>query len=68
MKVAEMTIPPLFICPISLDLFTDPVTVSTGHTYDRGSIEKWLATGNLTCPVTMQKLQDPSMVPNCTLR
>lgn len=63
-----MIIPPLFICPISLDLFTDPVTLSTGQTYERGSIEKWLATGNLTCPVTMQKLQDPSMVPNCTLR
>lgn len=63
-----MVIPHLFRCPISLDLFTDPVTLSTGQTYDRSSIEKWLATGNLTCPVTMQKLHDPSMVPNHTLR
>ncbi|KAK1361553.1 RING-type E3 ubiquitin transferase [Heracleum sosnowskyi] len=64
----EMVIPHLFRCPISLDLFTDPVILSTGHTYDRSSIEKWLAAGNLTCPVTMQKLHDPSMVPNHTLR
>ncbi|KAJ7957028.1 RING-type E3 ubiquitin transferase [Quillaja saponaria] len=38
------------------------------QTYDRSSIEKWLAAGNLTCPVTMQKLHDPSIVPNHTLR
>ncbi|KDP34438.1 hypothetical protein JCGZ_12798 [Jatropha curcas] len=63
-----MTIPHLFICPISLDLFKDPVTLCTGQTYDRSSIEKWLSTGNLTCPVTMQKLHDISMVPNHTLR
>ncbi|KAJ4965749.1 hypothetical protein NE237_017598 [Protea cynaroides] len=64
----EMIIPHLFRCPITLDLFTDPVTLCTGQTYDRSSIEKWLAAGNLTCPVTMQKLHDPSMVPNHTLR
>ncbi|KAJ9704106.1 hypothetical protein PVL29_005408 [Vitis rotundifolia] len=68
MNEAEMVIPHLFRCPISLDLFTDPVTLSTGQTYDRSSIEKWLDAGNLTCPVTMQKLHDPSMVPNHTLR
>ena len=63
-----MTIPHLFRCPISLDLFEDPVTLCTGQTYERSSIEKWLAAGNLTCPVTMQKLHDPSIVPNHTLR
>ncbi|KAM6590530.1 hypothetical protein CsatA_013135 [Cannabis sativa] len=68
MNEAEMTVPYLFRCPITLDLFKDPVTLSTGQTYDRSSIEKWLAAGNLTCPVTMQKLHDPTMVPNHTLR
>lgn len=63
-----MSIPSLFRCPISLDLFADPVTLSTGQTYDRPSIEKWLADGNLTCPVTMQRLCDTSLVPNLTLR
>lgn len=64
-----MSIPELFICPISLELFKDPVTLCTGQTYDRSSIQKWLAEGNLTCPVTMQKLDDPiTMVPNHTLR
>ncbi|KAJ8765276.1 hypothetical protein K2173_011973 [Erythroxylum novogranatense] len=68
MQGPEMPIPHLFRCPISLDLFKDPVTLCTGQTYDRSSIEKWLGAGNLTCPVTMQKLHDVSMVPNHTLR
>lgn len=68
MNEAEMTIPYLFRCPISLDLFKDPVTLCTGQTYDRSSIEKWMSTGNLTCPVTMQKLHDPTIVPNHTLK
>ncbi|KAL7090486.1 hypothetical protein ACP275_12G043800 [Erythranthe tilingii] len=63
-----MVIPHLFRCPISLDLFKDPVTLSTGQTYDRIFIEKWLSEGNSTCPVTMQKLDDSSIVPNHTLR
>ncbi|XP_068470575.1 U-box domain-containing protein 26-like [Phaseolus vulgaris] len=68
MNESQNTIPPLFRCPISLDLLEDPVTLCTGQTYDRSNIEKWLAAGNLTCPVTMQKLHDPSIVPNHTLR
>ncbi|XP_057543842.1 U-box domain-containing protein 25-like [Amaranthus tricolor] len=68
MREIEMSIPNFFTCPISLELFNDPVTLCTGQTYDRCSIERWLAAGNLTCPVTMQKLHDVSMVPNHTLR
>ncbi|XP_058781349.1 U-box domain-containing protein 26-like isoform X1 [Vicia villosa] len=64
----ELTIPHLFRCPISLDLLEDPVTLTTGQTYDRSSIEKWISAGNFTCPVTMQKLHDLSFVPNHTLR
>lgn len=63
-----MVIPHFFMCPISLELFRDPVTLSTGQTYERSSIETWLAAGNLICPVTMQKLHDLSLVPNHTLR
>lgn len=62
-----MIIPPLFRCPISLDLFQDPVTLCTGQTYDRPCIQKWLSAGNSSCPITMQKLDDTTMVPNHTL-
>ena len=61
-------IPYHFRCPISLELMCDPVTVSTGQTYDRASIESWVATGNTTCPVTRTTLTDFTLIPNHTLR
>ncbi|KAK6231942.1 U-box domain - like 10 [Theobroma cacao] len=65
----EIDVPPFFICPISLEIMKDPVTVSTGITYDRESIEKWLFSGkNTTCPVTKQVITDCDLTPNHTLR
>ncbi|KAK6143543.1 hypothetical protein DH2020_023891 [Rehmannia glutinosa] len=61
-------IPYYFRCPISLELMRDPVTVCTGQTYDRSSIESWVATGNTTCPVTRAPLTDFTLIPNHTLR
>ncbi|KAE8702387.1 hypothetical protein F3Y22_tig00110483pilonHSYRG00405 [Hibiscus syriacus] len=47
----------------------DPVTVPTGITYDRESIEKWLFSGkNTACPATKQTISDCELVPNHTLR
>lgn len=57
-----------FRCPISLELMTDPVTVSTGQTYDRASIQKWLSSGNLLCPKTGKTLTTTELIPNSTLR
>ncbi|KAF5734048.1 hypothetical protein HS088_TW16G00490 [Tripterygium wilfordii] len=65
---AELVIPSHFRCPISLDLMKDPVTLSSGITYDRESIEKWLESGNFTCPVTNQVLRSFDQIPNHTLR
>ncbi|GMI98448.1 hypothetical protein HRI_003514100 [Hibiscus trionum] len=53
----ELTVPREFRCPISLDLMKDPVTLSTGITYDRQSIDKWIEAGNFTCPLTNQVLR-----------
>ncbi|CAL9218310.1 unnamed protein product [Arabidopsis halleri] len=61
-------IPYHFRCPISLDLMSDPVTISTGQTYDRTSIDSWIAMGNTTCPVTRVALSDFTLIPNHTLR
>ncbi|VAI48156.1 unnamed protein product [Triticum turgidum subsp. durum] len=60
--------PHLFLCPISMELMEEPVTVSTGVTYDRRSIERWLFTyGRATCPATMQPLANLDLTPNHTL-
>ncbi|RZR96789.1 hypothetical protein BHM03_00025859 [Ensete ventricosum] len=68
LDLAGVTIPHHFRCPISLELMRDPVTVCTGQTYDRESIESWVATGNTTCPVTRARLADFTLIPNHTLR
>ncbi|CAN0908311.1 U-box domain-containing protein 20 [Linum grandiflorum] len=47
---------------------TDPVTLSSGISYDRDSIETWLKGGNFTCPVTNQTLLSFDLVPNHSLR
>ncbi|KAK4764472.1 hypothetical protein SAY87_013910 [Trapa incisa] len=61
-------IPEDFRCPISLELMRDPVIVSTGQTYDRSSIEKWLEAGHRTCPKTQQTLNNTVLTPNFVLR
>uniref|UniRef100_A0A0E0KUI1 U-box domain-containing protein n=1 Tax=Oryza punctata TaxID=4537 RepID=A0A0E0KUI1_ORYPU len=61
--------PPLFLCPISMELMEDPVTVATGVTYDRRSIERWFFKyGKTTCPATMQRLASFDLTPNHTLK
>lgn len=65
----ELTIPSHFKCPISLHLMKDPVSLSTGITYDRDSIEKWIdCSVKPTCPVTNQALTNSEMIPNHALR
>ncbi|KAG6605313.1 U-box domain-containing protein 27, partial [Cucurbita argyrosperma subsp. sororia] len=63
-----ITVPTHFRCPISLDLMKSPVSLATGVTYDRSSIQRWLDSGNNTCPATMQLLLSKDFVPNCNLK
>ncbi|KAJ0238351.1 U-box domain-containing protein 29 [Hirschfeldia incana] len=63
-----ITVPSFFKCPISLDVMRSPVSLCTGVTYDRPSIQRWLDGGNNTCPATMQILRTKDLVPNLTLQ
>ncbi|KAK6126000.1 hypothetical protein DH2020_040308 [Rehmannia glutinosa] len=65
---AEVNFPVDFRCPISLDLMTDPVVVSTGQTYDRSSISLWIESGHSTCPKTGQALTHTHLIPNLSLK
>ncbi|XP_023640221.1 U-box domain-containing protein 12 isoform X1 [Capsella rubella] len=65
----NLPIPPEDLrCPISLELMTDPVIVSSGQTYERECISKWLEGGHLTCPKTQEKLTSDTVTPNYALR
>ncbi|GMI99474.1 plant U-box 19 [Hibiscus trionum] len=68
MEILSCLNPEDFRCPISLELMIDPVTVSTGQTYDRSSIHKWLKAGHTICPKTGEKLTSTELVPNTNLR
>ncbi|KAK4369800.1 hypothetical protein RND71_009275 [Anisodus tanguticus] len=46
----------------------DPVTLCTGISYDRENIEKWIDSGNSTCPVTNQPLRNFDLIPNHAIR
>ncbi|KAH0467073.1 hypothetical protein IEQ34_004311 [Dendrobium chrysotoxum] len=67
-KRDSLVIPEDFRCPISLELMKDPVIVSTGQTYERSFIQRWIDCGNRTCPKTQQKLQNLTLTPNYVLR
>uniref|UniRef100_A0ACD5ZBN2 Uncharacterized protein n=1 Tax=Avena sativa TaxID=4498 RepID=A0ACD5ZBN2_AVESA len=64
----EVKVPSLFRCPISLDVMRSPVSLCTGVSYDRASIQRWIDSGNNTCPATMLPLPSTDLVPNLTLR
>ncbi|XP_020174763.1 U-box domain-containing protein 11 [Aegilops tauschii subsp. strangulata] len=67
-KPDTVAMPEDFRCPISLELMRDPVIVSTGQTYERAFIQRWIDGGNRTCPKTQQKLQNLTLTPNYVLR
>jgi membrane associated rhomboid family serine protease len=61
--------PPRFICPISGRVMRDPVTLLTGTTCDRASIERHLRKGHRHCPVTRLALRRPiALAPDADLR
>ncbi|XP_010266170.1 PREDICTED: U-box domain-containing protein 15 [Nelumbo nucifera] len=67
-KCPSLAIPHEFLCPISLEIMTDPVIIATGQTYERESIQKWLDSNHRTCPKTGQILSHLSLAPNYALR
>ncbi|KAM1483266.1 hypothetical protein ACFX1Q_035186 [Malus domestica] len=66
-RCQSLMIPHEFLCPITLEIMTDPVIVASGQTYDRASIQKWLDSNHRTCPKTGQKLDHLSLAPNFAL-
>jgi Mg-chelatase subunit ChlD len=62
-----MSIPNEFMCPISMDLMTDPVMAPDGHTYERSAITEWLSTHN-TSPITRVHMTVAELQTNFALK
>jgi serine/threonine protein kinase len=54
-------------CPITMELFRDPVLAKDGHTYERQAIEQWIRT-NGTSPITREPLSIEHLYPNRTVK
>ncbi|WVZ86868.1 hypothetical protein U9M48_033587 [Paspalum notatum var. saurae] len=55
------TVPSDFLCPLTRQIFNNPVTIETGQTFERHAIVRWLDRGFRTCPVTGQELLSMSI-------
>ena len=54
-------------CPITLEVFHDPVIAADGHTYERTAITQWIQ-DNGTSPLTRQPLSVDDLQPNDELK
>ena len=60
-------VPDDYICPITAEIMTDPVSTMDGFTYERTAITEWLRTKD-TSPFTGTTLESKSLIPNYSLR
>jgi len=60
----EVSVP--LCCPLSLQLFKDPVVSRFGHSFEREHIEKWLKNKS-KCPLTNQYMTIAHLTPNRAL-
>jgi U-box domain len=56
------------VCPITQELFVDPVLAEDGHTYERSAITRWFGTGNTRSPVTNEELEGKRLVANHVIK
>ena len=58
-----------FVCPITYEIFRDPVVAADGHTYEREAIEQWIHLGRRArSPVTNLPLASRDLVPNINMK
>jgi hypothetical protein len=55
------------ICPITLELFNDPVIAEDGNTYEREAITAWIIQ-HRTSPITKKSLSIDRLTPNRALK
>lgn len=67
LSLEDGDIPESFLCPIGMELMTDPVVCADGHTYERVNIENWLLRSQRS-PKTNLELGGSMLIPNHTLR
>lgn len=62
-----------FVCPLTKQVMSDPVTLENGQTFEREAIEKWFkeckeSGRKLVCPLTLKELKNSDLKPSIALR
>ena len=60
-------VPDDYICPITSEIMSDPVSTLDGFTYERAAITEWLRTKD-TSPKTGATLESKALISNYNLR
>ena len=66
--MTERGVPDGLICPLSLEIYEDPVMAADGFSYERREIENWFARGKHTSPKTNEELPHTFLMPNRDLK
>ena len=66
-ETKEAEIPKEFLCPITMEVMSDPVIISDGHSYERAAILAWLEKNNKS-PMTNVVLNNKDVFTNFALR
>lgn len=62
----DIAIPDEFVCPITQEVFHDPVMDSSGRSFERNAILTWLCDHG-TCPMTREPRRAFNYIPNPTM-
>ena len=65
--MADMNTLDLLRCPITMELFHDPVLAPDGNTYERQAIEQWIRSHG-TNPMTLEPLSIEQLCPNRVIK
>ena len=67
LKRQKLNQSPNLICPITKQVFKDPVIISDGNTYEREAIVRYLSNNN-TSPITRQPVNKDICIPNRAIK
>ena len=60
-------IPETFYCPITREIFFDPVMTCDGQTYERQAVQEWFKSHD-TSPLTGLPLASKTLMPNIIIK
>jgi U-box domain len=63
----DLLIPEEFICPLTLELFHNPVVTRWGHSFERGALLRWLKHQE-GCPLTRKPMSLRDIIANSALK